>query len=742
MIKKLLKPHIILLAFLLFMVFCIVPSNELLAFLLLGTCLYFVTVFFFSSKLKEANLTVIISILVSSFIFICIFLFFKVNPDAYTNDQATYNTLGKTIYNYFEYGVVPKPSPEPIKLLGIKIGERNLEPTAYRPVGYPLFIAFVYLVTRSTNYIWVLISQYALHLLSLYIFFGISKKVLGEKLTIISVILYSLNTPLLFVSNSMLSEGLAQFLLLFGIYLTLISLQKNNKITFSIASGLVFGFLILVRPIFLIYIPILFAPGVYVFTKTHKFDLKFSISGFTTTAVFLLWIIRNSLLAGSLTSIATNGGINMFLGNNDSIFNGRATTWPEGEINDLMGSVELINDTRVGVETSRDKVFKKNAQEWIVDHPVLFTRFAIDKLQHLLLPHKGLFDSIEHLNNPRIDKFFLIIFFQSLGFWLLLLLTSIGMFSKKSLLILGYSLPYIGMVFLSFATTRFQIPLYIPAALIGAVGIENLRLFKNTKKFVFFIGLTIFIIHFLKWKETLFETFRDYKFRSKIIMASNLNLGPSTLIIADTDQENSNKRFITKIYDETKYIKATLFFEGNSLDFSSLEELLKEYRIVSYNLDVFDYLDTEFINNFLLVYAGNTYEEPYFEIISKKDLNIKTEESLASDLFSGQKDLPKLVYMGTVNSSARYIYLNVSLTKGSSIKISGVEDVILKIRPRIKNTFDTDVLIPQKYLYQGYKIYISNNSVVNDPDNISMFRDNRYMWAPTQVRINQLSVIY
>ena len=741
MIKKLLKPHLILLGFLLFMVFCVVPSEKMLVFSLLGTCLYLFTVFFLSSKLKEANLTVIISILISAFIFICIFLFFKVNPDAYTNDQATYNTLGKTIYKYFEYGVVPKTSPEPIKLLGIKIGERNLEPTAYRPVGYPLFISLVYLVSNSTNYTWVLIAQYILHLFSLYLFYKISIKILGEKYSTISVILYTLCSPLIFVSNSFLSESLAQFLLLILIYSSLVTQSDNSRYS-TILGGICGGLLVLVRPIFIVYVPILFIPPAWIYFKERKLNKKSIALAVTTGLVCILWIIRNSVLAGQLTSIATNGGINMFLGNNDSIFNGRATTWPGEKIEELIGSVDVLQNKRIEVETKIDKLFKKTAKDWIFEHPILFSRLAINKTQHLLIPHRGLFDNLEHFNNPRIDKFYLLLSYQSLYFWSLLFLVSIAMFSKKALPILLLSLPYVGMIFLSFATTRFQIPLYISASLIGALGIESLINIRKTNKTLIMVGLILFLIHFLRWKETLFEPFRDFTFRNKIVSAVDSLPDNETLVMVETSQGKSDNKYITKIFDENTYLKANLYLNNKTLGIEELRELLINQKIVTFDLDILDYLDTEFLNSFALAYEGTNNKLPYFEILDKQTLKATQADLLATNLLSDLQDTPKLVYRGILDEKSRYLFLNITLTSGSSIKIVGNEEIVLKVRPRMKKTMDLDVLIPQQFLSNGFTIFIENNSVVNDPDNISMYRDNRYMWAPTQVRINQLSVIY
>ncbi|MFC1700108.1 glycosyltransferase family 39 protein [Patescibacteria group bacterium] len=741
LVEKFAKPYIVLLFFLNFMVLTISPSNSGYLISLIGSFLFLLVVFLMSERLKESDLTTLLSLLVSLVVLITVFVHFKVNPDSYPNDQSTYNTMGKIISKYFEYGKFPKPTPEPIKIFNIIIGERSIEPSAYRPVGYPLFIALIYLITGTNSYIFVLISQYLLHLISILLFFNISKRVVGEKLSSLAVILYTLNAPLIFVSNSFLSESLAQFLLLVIIYSTLMSLKKEER-SFPILGGICGGLLVLVRPIYIVYIPLLFILAGYESVRNKKLNKKITTIAITSFLVCTSWIVRNSLLAGQFTSIATNGGINMLLGNNDSIQSGRAIISPDAKIEEIIGDKNLMKERRVSIESSLDKALRKGAIEWILEHPVLFMRLAIDKVQHLLIPHRGLFDNLEHFNNPRIDKFYLLLSYQGVYFWLLLFLVSTSVFSKKGLPILITSIPYVGMVFLSFATTRFQLPLYIPASLLGALGIENLKNIKKTNKAVLVTGLALLLIHFSRWKETLFEPFRDYKYRSSIVSAAAQTTDSDTLVLVETSQGKGESKYIIKIFDESIYIKANLEYMRLTLDAEGLKELLKSKRVITFDLDILDYLETEFVNNFALIYSGKKGELPYFEIAYKKNLNALNAKLLSANVFSDLKDKPKLVFNSALDANTRYLFLNITLTKGSSITVVGKEEIKLKIRPRMKKTMDLDVLIPQESLGLGAKIFIENNSVVNDPDNMSMYRDNRYMWGPTQVRINQLSIIY
>lgn len=745
MIKNFLRPHLAILIFCLFLIYCFVPTNKFLGFFTLSIFIYTSLVIFLSNKLSESLLTLIVSILLTAAVFTALFTYFLPDPSSYASDQRDYNHLGQMIYAHKQYGINPRETPISTKLFGITINKGLIEPTAYRPVGYPFFIALIYFLTKPDIYQYVVAVQYTLHLLSLFIFWKISKRVLGERLSSISIVLYTMCSPLIFLSNTFLAENLSQFLLLLLICCCIKLFDKKATWLEVFLGGIAGGWLILARPIFISYVPVLIALPIYQRVKDRKLNIKTTVTVLLTLFTCFLWSLRNSQAAGVFVNVATNGGINMYLGNNPFIVNGRAVTWPGDEINKILGDTVKIGASNIKTESENDNKLRKAAFAWIIDKPVLATRLGISKIEHLLLPIEGLFDDLLHFNTPRLDKYYLVLLYQSLYFWVFLFFAVVGASNKKSNFFIIGSAPYIGVIVLNFALARYQIPLYIPMAIMGALSFDFLKNKNNFYRVFLILGVLIYVEHFVVWKETLIQPTKDYFYAAERNIDLYRNFPSDTLFLAETNYKVPEQNLILKKYSLESYMSSNLIYQNKILTIEDLEEITATHKVLTPYLDILDNLPKAYKEYFSLVFDKNYMKVPIFRLVSNASLNIKnTELVIDNGLVSDLRNQEKLVFNFTPDTNSKYTDIWALTTKEGHIRVLGKEEITLKVRPRELNGTEINVLIPNEYLITGAKIYILNKPVPYHSHYVSIFKkgNNRYTWSENDMGVRQILAIY
>ncbi len=181
--------------------------------------------------------------------------------------------------------------------------QENGKLTAYRPIGYPAFLAGIYKIfghsTFSPKFANVLLGIFSL--LLLWRTFALWK---DEETALKAVAMAAFYPPTLYTTQNILSEHLFGFLWILGIYFW----EKGRKYkTFSFVSGLTMGISALVRPVVLAWgiIPILMSVA-----KKRWVSLVLFLMGVIIATGF--WYHRNHKNFGVWT-LSTNSGINFWM---------------------------------------------------------------------------------------------------------------------------------------------------------------------------------------------------------------------------------------------------------------------------------------------------------------------------------------------------------------------------------------------------------------------------------------------
>jgi hypothetical protein len=242
----------------------------------------------------------------------------------------------------------------------------------------------------------------------------------------------------------------------------------HSKIYLPLITGVLLGFLILVRAVAL-FLPVM---SVFFYFKSKEnpgLILRNAVLTITVAFVTLFpWMLRNKLTLGAFT-VATSGGINLYIGNSP-ISSGSWVWEKENPFEDLSASNEVEND-RLGY---------KLAKEYILHDPLGFVLRGIKKEIYLFVTDNSAIAKELDLaaQFKRIDKF---VFFSIVGqvYYFLILIFSVGgivLFLKRRwekkpgfYLLCGILIYWMGTHFIFFGVDRFHFPL-VPILSIFASG--------------------------------------------------------------------------------------------------------------------------------------------------------------------------------------------------------------------------------------------------------------------------------
>ena len=218
-------------------------------------------------------------------------------------------------HNYWARGLAfgnwtpPYNNPDPL-----------IRSTPYlRPPGYPYFLAAVYKLT-GTGYLAPRIVQMGLGLLNCWLVFLICRRWFDLPVAIIGALMMAASWHQVYFEQEFHAVSLFVLFLLAAIYMLCAWMEKQTYALILI-SGLLLGVSTLIRPTALLFLPVVALWILYV-TRRKDCSRKFLPTCLCMLAGCLITIlpatIRNYVVAGDFVLISSNGGINLFIGNNEN----------------------------------------------------------------------------------------------------------------------------------------------------------------------------------------------------------------------------------------------------------------------------------------------------------------------------------------------------------------------------------------------------------------------------------------
>jgi hypothetical protein len=250
-------------------------------------------------------------------------------------DEAEYVTLAKNLVKLKTYS------------------KDGLQPTAYRPPGYPLVLGGLTLLGGDILHF---------RLLNFFLLAGciyLVGRILiqqGFQLAAVFGSLLVVAYPVLFyTSGTLYPQTLAAFLFL--LILSIFTKDQLSPNDFAL-GGIFLGLLVLTVPTFLFAI---LAVWVWFFLSGKYTHVKYFLITLTVVSVMLgIWTIRNYSVFGTFFFVSTNSGENLLIGNSEN------TTANAGTTVDI--SSYLTGVAGLG-EVERDRYLNQQALNYVTGHP-------------------------------------------------------------------------------------------------------------------------------------------------------------------------------------------------------------------------------------------------------------------------------------------------------------------------------------------------------------------------------------
>lgn len=237
---------------------------------------------------------------------------------------------------------------------GLGFANEALQPSAFRPPGYPFALSLIYQIHESVllaKFVNVLALTATAWLLSLIV------KEIAPSGRIFAPLLVLTYPLFAFTSSVLVPQILGGFLFVLVVYWLI---QYPKSLPYATACGVTFGVLILTIPSFALVFVCLTILLFIVNRTARLYSAKFIALFFLATVLVVgPWVVRSSLLFDKFVFISTNSGINLLFGNSEN------TRYDTGVVD-----ISKYSDTAGMNEAEADGYYKRAAIEWVASHPV------------------------------------------------------------------------------------------------------------------------------------------------------------------------------------------------------------------------------------------------------------------------------------------------------------------------------------------------------------------------------------
>ena len=323
------------------------------------------------------------------------------------------------------------------------------QPTAWRPPGYPAYLAPVYAVAGDSPAA-VGLTQAAVGTASVGAVFAVTAPVLGATAGLVAAALVAVDAAQLSLTSRRLSEGLFTLLLLL---LVLSSLRLRKRLLeaaspwgWAVGAGVLGGIATLTRGLFIGY------PLVLAFALVPEGDRSAARSGRRragAAALVLLaaygltllpWAVRNVTAVGELVPVATQGGITLY-----------SSWFPEdGTVFGVLPQDEVTAGAIGLTEPQQSRYFTRATLRGLGDAPGRIPRLLVLKVLYLGVPLDWEVLPIYGVVNPT---------YVVVAVWAGLFLAALGAGRRRSAWPLWLPVAYLtGMALVFYGSPRLRVP--------------------------------------------------------------------------------------------------------------------------------------------------------------------------------------------------------------------------------------------------------------------------------------------
>jgi tetratricopeptide (TPR) repeat protein len=564
----------------------------------------------------------------------------------------------------------------------------------FRAPFYAYFLAVVYKIFGH-NYIIPRLIQHFIGSFSCILVYFVAKKLFNQKVAIVASLIAATYGMFFYFENELLLDS---FLVFFDLLLILLLLRArdNPKLWNWLVCGIILGTSAITRPNILIFIPFVWLWIFVIFIKERKIKktLSFCIMFFIGAVLIISPVaLRNYLVGKDFVLIASQGGINFYIGNNGNSDGMSAIFYKaDWQYRDFEKTAEKEMKRSLKASEISNFYYKKGV-DFILNEPKVAFALLIKKLYLF-------WNKFEISNNQDIyffKRYSSLIRILPLGFWLIGPLGLLGMVLsfydgrtrtvrkwKSTLLPILFVFSYMLTVVMFFVTARFRLPV-IPF-------------------------LIIFSAFALVW---LWEKVSQKEIRSLALFF--LLLFPFLIL------SNSNAYHLSiGDFSQAHFSLGNVYLKASKLD-----QALNEYDVA---LERNPYLPRAHLNKGIIFLRKNEYAKAEEEF--RHELEIKPDEDKAYNNLSAIYRLQGL-YDQAIEAAKKAIelksyysdaYMNLALAYQDKRDYEKTKDVLRMEMKNIPLFFEANLLLGEILQEEGkldsamleYQIILDQSSAQKD----------------------------
>lgn len=392
-----------------------------------------------------------------------------------TNDQISYHNLALRVLS--GYGFTFGQDWWPITKAGA--------PTAHWSFLYTLYLVGVYFIFGQNPLVARLVQAILVGLLHPYLAYRIGRYVFSETIGLVAAGLTAVYAYFIYYDATLMTEPFYITSVMGALYLAILIAQTSmNKtdhvhlrkvIRLSICLGLALGAAVLLRQLFLLFVPFLF---LWIMWVKRKQNWRLAVIGiFISSAIIVLILLPFTLYNfsrfGRFVLLNTNSGYAFFWANHP-IYGTHFVPILTPE----MGSYQSLIPAELWNldEAALDQALLKRGLQFVIDDPIRYVLLSISRIPVYFMfwpsSDSGLISNISRVTSFGILLPFIIYgIILSTVYRLLPIKTRM---SSPSFLLILFIVIYTGIHLLSWALIRYRLPVDAITLIYAGYGLDNL----------------------------------------------------------------------------------------------------------------------------------------------------------------------------------------------------------------------------------------------------------------------------
>ena len=386
-------------------------------------------------------------------------------------DQVSYDSLARRVVD--GYGFTFAEMHWPITRPG--------EPTAHWSFFYTLYLVFIYKIFGFQPLVARILQAILVGVLQTYVVYRIGEKVFSKNIGLIAAGIATLYIYFIYYGGSLMTEPFYITGILYSLFFAMQITESTDRkmdIKLGLALGLAIGITLLLRQVFLLFLPFLFL-WMWIARFRRRLGLPI-ISTFLSFALIALCVLPvtyyNYARFGRFVLLNTNSGYAFFWGNHPVYGTHFYPILP-----DFLGTYEglIPEEVRHLDEAALDSELLKRGIQFVIDDPKRYILLSISRIPSYFMfwPSSG---SGMISNISRVGSFGIMLPFMLYGMWIVLAKKGRRLMdllvSYEGLLLL-FVIIYSAVHLLTWALIRYRLP--VDAVLIPFAALAMNELYQK-----------------------------------------------------------------------------------------------------------------------------------------------------------------------------------------------------------------------------------------------------------------------